>query len=280
MFRPRVEWNPYFSGIYFLSFVAGFAFYGLDSAWLWAYGIHFFIFTFGIGFGFHRLIIHRTIQTFTPIKRLALIVGTLANTGSAITWGTSHYLHHMAPDTEVDPHTPKFYGFRLLLGFYNTDEILKNYKKIFSALKHIAGDRFVVKAHNYYYLIVGSYYLLTFLVGGLKGLLFFGLIPTGLSYYGIIFVNFMNHGHIGYRNFETKDDSRNVWFLWFLVFGENWHNNHHYLPNARTTQVKWWEFDPIVIYSYAFDRDRYVKITVALKKLFLRFSSKDNDYVY
>ena len=31
----------------------------------------------------------------------------------------------------------------------------------------------------------------------------------------------------GYRNYETKDDSRNLWWVGLLAFGEGWHNNHH-----------------------------------------------------
>ena len=40
------------------------------------------------------------------------------------------------------------------------------------------------------------------------------------------FVNSATHMW-GYRNYETTDDSRNLWWVGLLAFGEGWHNNHH-----------------------------------------------------
>ena len=40
------------------------------------------------------------------------------------------------------------------------------------------------------------------------------------------FVNSATHIW-GYRNYETTDDSRNLWWVGLLAFGEGWHNNHH-----------------------------------------------------
>ena len=37
----------------------------------------------------------------------------------------------------------------------------------------------------------------------------------------------------GYRNYETTDDSRNLWWVGLLAFGEGWHNNHHAFPGRR-----------------------------------------------
>ena len=37
----------------------------------------------------------------------------------------------------------------------------------------------------------------------------------------------------GYRNYETSDDSRNLWWVGLLAFGEGWHNNHHAFPGLR-----------------------------------------------
>ena len=38
----------------------------------------------------------------------------------------------------------------------------------------------------------------------------------------------------GYRNYETRDHSRNLWWVALVSYGEGWHNNHHAHPaNAR-----------------------------------------------
>jgi len=56
--------------------------------------------------------------------------------------------------------------------------------------------------------------------------------------------NYFSHVDVGYRNFETKDNSRNVIWLWPLILGEAWHNNHHNRP-MYSTKIKFWEFDPV-----------------------------------
>ena len=47
----------------------------------------------------------------------------------------------------------------------------------------------------------------------------------------------------GYRNYETKDNSRNNWLIGLIANGEGWHNNHHADQRAAAHGHKWWEFD-------------------------------------
>ena len=47
----------------------------------------------------------------------------------------------------------------------------------------------------------------------------------------------------GYRNFVSRDDSRNVWWVAALACGEGWHNNHHAFPKSARHGMMWWEFD-------------------------------------
>ena len=47
----------------------------------------------------------------------------------------------------------------------------------------------------------------------------------------------------GYRNYETTDDSRNLWWVGLLAFGEGWHNNHHAFQRMARQGHKWWEVD-------------------------------------
>ena len=51
-------------------------------------------------------------------------------------------------------------------------------------------------------------------------------------------------GHsFGYRNFETKDCSRNNIVLGFLTMGEGFQNNHHNNPMSTKFSCKWFEID-------------------------------------
>ena len=75
-------------------------------------------------------------------------------------------------------------------------------------------------------------------------ILYFGwIVPVLLIQISQYNFNYFGHMH-GYRNFNTKDDSRNNKWLFPAILGEAWHNNHHGNPNAISTQTRWWEFDP------------------------------------
>jgi stearoyl-CoA desaturase (delta-9 desaturase) len=56
------------------------------------------------------------------------------------------------------------------------------------------------------------------------------------------FVNSASHIW-GYRNYETRDESRNLWWVGLLAYGEGWHNNHHAMPRLAQHGHKWWEID-------------------------------------
>ena len=47
----------------------------------------------------------------------------------------------------------------------------------------------------------------------------------------------------GYRNFDTRDDSRNSWWVALLSGGEGWHNNQHAHPVSATHGMTWYEPD-------------------------------------
>ena len=48
----------------------------------------------------------------------------------------------------------------------------------------------------------------------------------------------------GYRNYATRENSRNNWIVSLLAHGEGWHNNHHAEQRAAAHGHKWWELDP------------------------------------
>jgi stearoyl-CoA desaturase (delta-9 desaturase) len=57
-------------------------------------------------------------------------------------------------------------------------------------------------------------------------------------------VNSIGHtASFGYRNFETGDVSRNVWWVAILTQGEGWHNNHPHRSLLARHGMRWWEFD-------------------------------------
>jgi stearoyl-CoA desaturase (delta-9 desaturase) len=77
-------------------------------------------------------------------------------------------------------------------------------------------------------------------------------LPTVLALHLEGMVNLFCHSNYGYRNFETKDNSRNVFLLGLLNWGNGWHNNHHHNQSSydfgTNISKKWYEFDPCKIF--------------------------------
>ena len=68
-------------------------------------------------------------------------------------------------------------------------------------------------------------------------------VSTVLCYHGTYTINSLAHVW-GRRDFQTKDDSRNNFFLALITLGEGWHNNHHHYPATVRQGFRWWELDP------------------------------------
>ena len=47
----------------------------------------------------------------------------------------------------------------------------------------------------------------------------------------------------GYRSHETRDTSRNNWWVGLMAYGEGWHNNHHAFQVSARHGMRWWEID-------------------------------------
>ena len=63
----------------------------------------------------------------------------------------------------------------------------------------------------------------------------------------------------GYRNYETREDSRNNWLFAILTNGEGWHNNHHADPRSAQHGHQWWEVDLTYISLYVLEKIGLIK---------------------
>ncbi len=78
--------------------------------------------------------------------------------------------------------------------------------------------------------------------GGLPFLLWGAFFRVTVGLHATWMVNSLTHIW-GRRRFETRDDSRNNWFVAALSFGEGWHNNHHAHPTSARHGLAWYEVD-------------------------------------
>jgi stearoyl-CoA desaturase (delta-9 desaturase) len=81
-----------------------------------------------------------------------------------------------------------------------------------------------------------------YLVGGWPYVIWGVFVRLVYVYHITWFVNSAAHTW-GYRNFETEDGSRNLWWVGLTAYGEGWHNNHHAYPRSARHGLKPWEFD-------------------------------------
>ena len=65
---------------------------------------------YGVTLGFHRLLTHRSFQTFKPVEYTLAILGSLAVQGPVMSWVADHRKHHAHTDQEGDPHSPHGHG--------------------------------------------------------------------------------------------------------------------------------------------------------------------------
>ena len=65
---------------------------------------------YGVTLGFHRLLTHRSFQTFKPVEYTLAALGSMAVQGPVMTWVADHRKHHAHTDKEGDPHSPHGHG--------------------------------------------------------------------------------------------------------------------------------------------------------------------------
>ena len=170
---------------------------------------------------------------------------------SVIVWVANHRKHHRFSDQEGDPHTPREGGFwshmTWLFPKHSADEIKAHCKRWAPDLLNDAGAVFFHKTFLLWHFLIGGALLASgWLIDGpdtgVSWLLWGLAVRMVIVFHVTWFVNSATHIW-GYRNYETTDDSRNLWWVGLLAFGEGWHNNHHKYQRSAAHGHKWWELD-------------------------------------
>jgi sn-2 palmitoyl-lipid 9-desaturase len=205
----------------------------------------------GICLGYHRLLTHGSFQTYPVVRRLFGLLGALAGEGPPITWVAVHRKHHQFSDRPGDPHSPHDGGWwsHCLWLFPHPrhpqwERMLERYAK------DLRKDRFfrlLDSTFLFWHLGLGA---IMFAVGWLVwdvrmglSLLVWGMFVRLVYVLHVTWcVNSASHMW-GYRNYVTSDDSRNLWWVGLLAYGEGWHNNHHAFPGRARHGHRWWEVD-------------------------------------
>jgi len=204
----------------------------------------------GITVGYHRLLTHGSFVVPKPVKYFFTLCGILAAEGSPLFWVAMHRKHHVRSDKDGDPHSPRdgfwWSHFIWFMRRHTAEELDRLYKRWAPDLYKDPVQRFLSRTFILYPIAVG---VALFLIGhywfnaGLSMLLWGLCARMVVCYHSTWLVNSATHVW-GYRNYETKDDSRNNWWVAVLTYGEGWHNNHHAYQRMARHGHRWWELDP------------------------------------
>ena len=214
----------------------------------------------GITVGYHRMLTHRSFQTYKPIEYLWAFLGSMAVQGPVIAWVADHRKHHAHTDEEGDPHSPHVgHGDGILGALHGLWYAHMGW--LFDAHGRADGERYArdlvedrgmrLMSRQFLSIVLigllipaGLGYLLSggTLKGAITGLIWGGLVRIFMLHHVTWSINSVCH-FFGRRRFDVEDHSTNVFWLALPSFGESWHHNHHAFPRSAVHGLKWWEVD-------------------------------------
>lgn len=181
-------------------------------------------------------------------------------------YAVMHRMHHAYADTPKDPHSPKNHKnlFAMMENtrknytacYWDNIEVEKRFKKDVPdwpwfdtwADSRIAKVLWIAGYVAFYIMFATSPWL-------------YLLLPVTILMNPVhaVFVNWYGH-KIGYRNFELKNSSTNLYPFDFIFLGESYHNDHHRNPSSINMGVKWYEIDTVYYIIKLFSKLGIVKL--------------------
>ncbi len=242
------------------------------SGLIWAVAGLYLFGTLGINIGYHRLLTHRGFVCPPWLEHCLTILGVCCWQGSPINWVAIHRMHHQHSDDADDPHSPLKNFFWSHMGwFMMVSPSVWNISTYDRYARDLLRDRFIKnlerdRVWKTIQLLQWTFFFGTgFLAGALTTSSWLGGLQLGLSWlvWGVLVrtvavwhitwsVNSVTHIW-GYRNFNTRDNSRNNWLVGLVSNGEGWHNNHHAQPRSAAHGMRWWELDISYLTIRAFE---------------------------
>jgi fatty-acid desaturase len=219
--------------------------------------------TVGLSIGYHRLFTHRSFSCPRWLECTIAILGCCCGEEAPAFWVAVHRRHHHhSDDAGHDPHSPLSGFFWGHVGWLLVKDPELNRRKVIDRYaRDLQRDPFhaMLIKHDAW---IGFFFLswAVFFASGLCAGIFLGwsfgeavqlgwslliwggALRTVIVWHQTWFVNSAAHLW-GYRNYETRDSSRNNIWTGILCNGDGWHNNHHADPNSAMHGHKWWEID-------------------------------------
>jgi stearoyl-CoA desaturase (delta-9 desaturase) len=204
---------------------------------------------YGVTLGFHRLLTHRSFQTFKPVEYTLAILGSVAVQGPVMSWVADHRKHHAHTDKEGDPHSPHGHGggfkgavaglWYAHMGWLFKASGTAEHSRYAKDLYEDPGMRVIHRTFGLWaavgilipaglgFAIDGT------LAGAVTAALWGGPVRIFALHHVTWSINSVCHVY-GERPFEVRsgDKASNFWPLALISFGESWHNLHHADPTS------------------------------------------------
>jgi stearoyl-CoA desaturase (delta-9 desaturase) len=204
----------------------------------------------------HRSQAHRAVM-FHPAVEHFMRAWLWLTTGMVTRqWVAIHRKHHQCTDVEGDPHSPHLYGiWRVLFKGAALYHAASKDQELVDTLSLGTPTDWV--EHNIYQphsrLGIGILFLFNIALFGWIGALIWLVQMAWIPFWAAGVVNGVGHWW-GYRNGNTRDESRNLLPWGIVIGGEELHNNHHLDATSARLSRKWWEFDIGWMYITALKR--------------------------
>jgi stearoyl-CoA desaturase (Delta-9 desaturase) len=160
-------------------------------------------------------------------------------------WVAIHRKHHAYSDKEGDPHSPHVFGIwtvftkgALLYARGAKDQEMV--EKFGVGTPDDWMERNVYSKHSL--LGITLLLIINLFCFSWWGLLIWGIQMIWIPFWAAGVINGVAHWW-GYRNGETRDQSRNLIPWGIIIGGEELHNNHHLSPASVKLSQRWFEFD-------------------------------------
>ena len=181
----------------------------------------------GICLTYHRLLTHRGFRVPKPLEYLGTLAGMLASEGGAISWVAMHRIHHAKSDQSgEDLHTPKDGFLWSHIGWVLCKVGIGRTRDGAALGPRARGRPGAPRAQPPPLGPERPARPRLYAWGGWPLVVWGVFVRLLLTVHGTWFVNSATHTW-GYRTWQTKDDSRNLWWVGLVAWGEGWHNTHH-----------------------------------------------------
>ena len=199
----------------------------------------------GVTLYLHRCQAHRALDLHPIISHFFRFWLWLTTGMVTKEWAAIHRKHHAKVETADDPHSPVARGIKKV--FFEGAELYRvESKNAETLIRYGEGtpddwiERNLYTRHSTWG--VSLMLALNLALFGTMGLTIWALQMAWIPLFAAGVINGIGH-FWGYRNYEVKDNSRNVIPIAFFLGGEELHNNHHAFATSAKFSTKWWEVD-------------------------------------